>query len=57
VDALRRAANPMTPGEIVTALIADKTVPATRKQFMDLTAAIHTTLRKWLVMGRLLYGN
>jgi hypothetical protein len=27
-------------------LIADKAVPATRKQFMDLTAAIHAALRK-----------
>jgi hypothetical protein len=36
----------MTPREIATALIADKAAPATRKQFMDLTAAIHSALRK-----------
>ena len=36
----------MTPREIAAALIADKVAPATRKQFMDLTAAIHTALRK-----------
>jgi hypothetical protein len=36
----------MTPREIAEALIADKAVPATRKQFMDLTAAIHAALRK-----------
>jgi hypothetical protein len=36
----------MTPREIATALIAGKAVPATRKQFMDLTAAIHAALRK-----------
>src|SRR5882757_10093885 len=46
VDVLRRASSPMTPREIATALIADKAAPATRKQFMDLTAAIHTALRK-----------
>jgi hypothetical protein len=36
----------MMPREITTALIADRAAPATRKQFMDLTAAIHTALRK-----------
>jgi hypothetical protein len=36
----------MTPREIATALIADKAAPATRKQFMDQTAAIHAALRK-----------
>jgi hypothetical protein len=46
VDVLRRASSPMTPREIATALIADKAAPATRKQFMDLTAAIHSALRK-----------
>jgi hypothetical protein len=30
----------------IKTLIADKAAPATRKQFMDLTAAIHTALRK-----------
>jgi hypothetical protein len=38
VDVRRRASSPMTPHEIATALIADKAAPATRKQFMDLTA-------------------
>jgi len=46
VDVLRRASGPMTPREIATALIADKAAPATRMQFMDLTAAIHSALRK-----------
>jgi hypothetical protein len=46
VDVLRRAGSPMTPREIATALIADKAAPATRKQFMDLVAAIHAALRK-----------
>jgi hypothetical protein len=36
----------MTVREIAQALIADKATPATRKQFMDLTAAIHAALRK-----------
>jgi hypothetical protein len=36
----------MTPREIATALLARKAVPATRKQFVDLTAAIHVALRK-----------
>jgi hypothetical protein len=36
----------MTPREIATALIADKAVPATRKQFMDLVAAFQVALRK-----------
>jgi hypothetical protein len=46
VDVLRRATGPMTPREIATTLIADKAAPATRKQFMDLIAAIHAALRK-----------
>jgi hypothetical protein len=46
VDVLRRASSPMTPREIASALIADKAAPATRRQFMDLTAAIHAALRK-----------
>jgi uncharacterized protein YijF (DUF1287 family) len=46
VDVLRRAGSPMTPRGIATALIADKAVPATRKQFVDLQAAIHVALRK-----------
>jgi hypothetical protein len=40
VDVLRRVSNLMTPREIAAALIADKAAPATRMQFMDLTAAI-----------------
>jgi hypothetical protein len=43
VDVLRWANSPMAPRE---ALIADKAAPATCKQFMDLTAAIHSALRK-----------
>lgn len=46
VDVLRRAGSPMTPREIAAALIAGKAAPATRKQFMDLIAAIHAALRK-----------
>jgi hypothetical protein len=46
VDVLRRASSPMTPREIAQAMIADKAVPATRKQFMDLVAAINAALRK-----------
>jgi hypothetical protein len=46
VDVLRRAGSPMTPREIASALIADKAAPATRKQFVDLQAAIHAALRK-----------
>jgi hypothetical protein len=36
----------MTAREIATALIADKAAPATRKQFLDLKAAIHVAFRK-----------
>jgi hypothetical protein len=43
---LRRAGGAMTPREIATALIAGKAVPASRKQFVDLQAAIHVALRK-----------
>jgi hypothetical protein len=32
--------------EIAAAVIADKAVPASRKQFKDLQAAIHVSLRK-----------
>lgn len=46
VDVLRRQARSMTVREIATTLIADKAVPATRKQFVDLQAAIHAALRK-----------
>jgi len=46
VDVLRRATGPMTAREIAEALIAGKDVPASRKQFVDLQAAIHAALRK-----------
>jgi hypothetical protein len=47
VDVLRRASGPNDAArEIAQNLIADKAAPATRKQFMDLAAAIHATLRK-----------
>jgi hypothetical protein len=46
VDVLRRSRAAMTVREIATAMIADKAVPATRKQFVDLQAAIHAALRK-----------
>src|SRR5712671_2796101 len=46
VDVLRRAQAPMTAREISETLIAGKAVPATRKQFKDLQAAILTALRK-----------
>jgi hypothetical protein len=46
VDVLRRAGRPMTVREIAQTVIADKAVPATRKQFVDLQAAIHAALRK-----------
>src|SRR5947199_4898434 len=46
VDVLRRATGPMTAREIAETLIADKAAPASRKQFVDLQAAIHVALRK-----------
>jgi hypothetical protein len=46
VDVLRRAGAPMTAREIAEALIAGKAVPATRKQFKDLQAAVLAALRK-----------
>ena len=46
VDVMRRAQAPMTAREIAEALIAGKAVPATRKQFKDLQAAILAALRK-----------
>jgi hypothetical protein len=46
VDVLRRAGTPMTAREISETLIAGKAVPATRKQFRDLQAAILAALRK-----------
>jgi hypothetical protein len=46
IDVLRRATSPMTSREISDALIADKAPPATRKQAIDLQAAILAALRK-----------
>jgi hypothetical protein len=46
VDVLRRAEAPMTSREIAQALIADKAPQATRKQALDLQAAILVALRK-----------
>jgi hypothetical protein len=46
VDVLRRAGTPMTVREIADALIADKAPQATRKQAIDLQAAILSGLRK-----------
>ena len=46
VDVRRRAAVPMTTREIADALVADKAPQATRKQAIDLQAAIVAALRK-----------
>src|SRR5437899_9730575 len=46
VDMLRRAEAPMTARQIADALIADKAPQATRKQAIDLQAAILAALRK-----------
>jgi hypothetical protein len=46
VDVLRRAQAPMTAREIADAMIADKAPQATRKQAIDLQAAILAALRK-----------
>ena len=46
VDVLRRAEAPMTAREIADALVADKAPQATRKQAIDLQAAILAALRK-----------
>jgi hypothetical protein len=46
VDVLRRATIPMTAREIADALIAGKAPEATRKQAMDLQAALRAALRK-----------
>jgi hypothetical protein len=46
LDVMRRAAVPMTAREIADALIADKAPEATRKQAIDLQAAILAALRK-----------
>ena len=47
VDVLRRAEAPMTAREIADALVADKAPQATRKQAIDLQAAILAALRRW----------
>jgi hypothetical protein len=46
IDVLRRAGAPMTAREIADALVADKAPQATRKQAIDLQAAILAALRK-----------
>jgi hypothetical protein len=46
VDVMRRAGTTMTAREIADALIADKAPQATRKQAIDLQAAILVALRK-----------
>jgi hypothetical protein len=46
VDVMRRAGTPMTAREIADALIAGKAPQATRKQAVDLQAAILAALRK-----------
>ncbi len=46
VDVLRRAEAPMTAREIAQTLIAGKAAQATRKQALDLQAAILVALRK-----------
>jgi hypothetical protein len=46
VDVMRRAGSPMTAREVADALIAGKAPQATRKQAMDLQAAILAALRK-----------
>jgi len=46
IDTLRRAERPMTARELAEAMIADKAVPASRKQFIDLQAAVLAALRK-----------
>jgi hypothetical protein len=46
VDVMRRAGTPMTAREIADALIVGKAVPATRKQFIDLQAAVLAALRR-----------
>jgi hypothetical protein len=46
VDVMRRAGAPMTAREIADALVADKAAQATRKQSIDLQAAILAALRK-----------
>jgi hypothetical protein len=46
VDAMRRAGRPMTCREITDAVLEGKTPKPTRKQEIDVQAAIHVALRK-----------
>jgi hypothetical protein len=46
VDVMRRAGVPMTARQITDALIADKAPTATRKQAIDVQAAILASMRK-----------
>jgi hypothetical protein len=46
VDAMRRAGRPMTAREITDAVLADKDPQPTRKQAIDVQAAILAALRK-----------
>jgi hypothetical protein len=46
VDVMRRAGTPMTARQITDALIAEKAPQATRKQAIDIQAAILAALRK-----------
>ena len=46
VDVMRRAGRPMTAREITDALITEKAPEATRKQAIDIQAAILASLRK-----------
>jgi len=46
VDVMRRAGTPMTAREIADVLVAGKAPEATRKQAVDLQAAILAALRK-----------
>jgi hypothetical protein len=46
VDVMRRAGAPMTARQITDALIAEKAAQATRKQAIDIQAAILAALRK-----------
>jgi hypothetical protein len=46
VDVMRRAGTPMTARQIADALIVEKAPTATRKQAIDIQAAILAALRK-----------
>jgi hypothetical protein len=55
VDVMRRAGRPMTAREITDALIAEKAPAATRKQAIDIQAAILASLRKRV--GKTVHGE